>query len=125
MLCANVVGAGLLIVRLAELTGENAWVVAAAVGGAGLSALGYEMWILGYLHAWNQISVCVSAVLMMTVIVLRSRTQLRNLNAATKNLFNNKYNFESAYLTFAAIFTLLAAMISCFRPPTNADETAY
>ena len=126
MLAANVIGAGMLLVRLLEFRNADPWITAAAVGGAGLSALGYEMWLLGYLNAWNQVSFCVSAVLMMLVIAFSlKKKHIESLLSVQKSLFKSRHNFQFLYLNFVATMTALVAAVACLKPPVNADEVGY
>ncbi|MBI2810515.1 MAG: hypothetical protein HYX67_06795 [Candidatus Melainabacteria bacterium] len=126
MLAANVVGAGLLLVRLAEFRNQDPWITAAAVGGAGLSAFGFAMWLLGYLKAWNQASFCISSGLMMLVIALSLKKKyLESLQAVEKSFFNSMQSNESRYLTLVATISALVAAAACFKPPSNGDEITY
>lgn len=126
MLAANVVGSGILLVRLAQYKDQDAWVTAAAIGGAGLSTLGYEMWLLGYLNAWNQATLCVSSVSMMLVIALSLKNQrFRILRDARQIIFSATNNLETKYLALLTAVTVLVAAVACFKPPINSDEISY
>ncbi|MBS1955932.1 MAG: hypothetical protein JST89_17235 [Cyanobacteria bacterium SZAS-4] len=127
MLAANVVGAGILLVRLAKFNDHDSWVTAAAMGGAGLSALGYELWLLGYLNAWNQVCFCISSCAMTLVVAISLKNLhfkiLRNTHKEISSSF--RHNFESKYLAIVTGATALVAAIACFKPPINADEVGY
>ncbi len=121
----HVTGFGMLLTRAAQFEENDRSTIIATIGGAGLTALGFYLWFLGYCSAWNGITWCISS---FVFFLLSIRLLASHPWAAISTLFGwgwrKNSKLDLVFITFA-LATFCVSLVSCLRPTVMGDESDY
>lgn len=130
-IAVHVFAFGRSLCRLAQFEAVNRWLGLATICGAGFSAFGFELWLLGYLNAWSLTgylsSTAISAALLLFTLLNRRKsesTQKDDLEARSVKL-DVLDRRVTLYLTGLSLLVISIGALACFKPPINGDEVAY
>jgi hypothetical protein len=121
----HVIGFGILLTRAAQFEEKDSCTIIATVGGAGLTALGFYLLLLGYFSAWNDITWCISSsAFFLLSIRLLSSHKWAAISTFQVLEWRKNTKLDLVFMTFA-VATVCVSLVSCLRPTVMSDESDY